>query len=425
MHIPLLHKDFLSKIFLKYLYSQEHHAIVQRKMIMLTPQAKAELEKQQYRIVGSHSAVKTCGWTKNMINNQGGCYKLKFYGIMSNQCMQMTTSISCANRCTFCWRGYKAPVSKEWKWGVDDPEDIFEGSKEAHHKLLVGFKGSPIANKAAYEKSTKIRHVALSLTGEPITYPKINELIDKFHKDNISTFLVTNAQYVEQIKELKPITQLYLSIDAPAKELLKEVDKPLFPDYWERMNQSLEYLSEKRQRTCIRLTMIKDVNMVDPEKYAELIQKGNPDFIEVKAYMFIGPSMQRLSKDNMPLHEEVVVFSKELEKHLPDHDIVSEHIPSRVVMFAKKSYKKGSVWNTWIDFPKFHQLYDGWLKTGKKFTSEEYSIKTPQVGLSGKGTLHNMPEHVREKYLKEHPEAHVFVDEKTQELSFYLPKIIN
>ena len=386
---------------------------------MLTEQAKQELEKQQYRIVGSHSAVKTCGWTRNMINGKGGCYKLKFYGIMSNQCMQMTTSISCANRCTFCWRGYKAPVSKEWKWGVDDPKDILQGSKEAHHKLLVGFKGSPIANKTAYQKSTKIRHVALSLTGEPITYPKINELIDKFHKDNISTFLVTNAQYAEQIKDLKPVTQLYLSIDAPTKELLKEVDKPLFPDYWERTNKSLQYLSEKKQRTCIRLTMIKDVNMTQPEKYAELIRKGDPDFIEVKAYMFIGPSMQRLSKENMPLHEEVVIFSKELEKHLPDHEIVSEHIPSRVVMFAKRSYKKDGIWKTWIDFPKFHQLYEDWLKTGKEFTSEDYSIRTPQVGLSGKGTLANMPEHVREKYLKEHPEAHVFVDEKTEEMEFY------
>ncbi len=386
---------------------------------MLTPEAKAELEKQQYRIVGSHSAVKTCGWTKNMINGEGGCYKLKFYGIMSNQCMQMTTSISCANRCTFCWRGYKAPVSKEWKWGVDEPEMILEESKKAHHKLLIGFGGSEKANKAAYEKSKEIRHVALSLTGEPITYPRINELIDGFHKDHISTFLVTNSQYPEQIKNLKPITQLYCSVDAPTKEMLKDVDKPLFPDFWERMLQSLDFLAEKKQRTCIRLTMIKGVNMSLLDKYAELISRGNPDFIEVKAYMFVGPSMQRLSKENMPLHEEVVVFSKELERYLSDHEIVSEHIPSRVVMFAKKKYKVDGVWKTWIDFPKFHQLYEQFLKDGKEFTSDDYMQRTPQVGLSGKGTLANMPELVREKYLKEHPEAHVFVDEKTQELDFY------
>jgi tRNA wybutosine-synthesizing protein 1 len=42
---------------------------------MLTKEAKKELEKQQYRIVGSHSAVKVCGWTKNFLRGKGGCYK--------------------------------------------------------------------------------------------------------------------------------------------------------------------------------------------------------------------------------------------------------------------------------------------------------------------------------------------------------------
>ena len=201
--------------------------------------------------------------------------------------MQMTTSISCANRCTFCWRGYKAPVSKEWKWDVDDPQMIYEKSLEAHHKLLVGFGGSHRANKAAYQKSKQVRHVALSLTGEPITYPRMNELIDKFHKDNISTFLVTNSQYPEHVKNLKPLTQLYLSVDAPTKELLKEVDVPLFSDYWERMILSLDYLKEKKQRTCIRLTIIKGINDVLPEQYAQLIHRGLPDFIEAKTYIFL------------------------------------------------------------------------------------------------------------------------------------------
>ena len=250
---------------------------------MLTPESKAELEKQKYRIVGGHSAVKTCGWTKNMINGQGGCYKLKFYGIMSHQCMQMTTSISCANRCTFCWRGYKAPVSKEWKWEVDDPQKIFDDSIKAHHGLLVGFGGSEKSNKSLYQKSKDVRHVALSLTGEPIIYPKMNELLSLFNKNQISTFLVTNAQYPEHIRDLNRVTQLYLSVDAPTKELLKEIDLPLFSDYWERLNKSLGYLAQKKDRTCIRLTLIRKVNDVLPDKYAELIHKGSPDFIEVKS----------------------------------------------------------------------------------------------------------------------------------------------
>ncbi len=342
---------------------------------MLDEESIKTLTKQQYRVVGKnkHSAVKVCGWTKNLIRGKGGCYKLKFYGIMSHQCLQMSTSISCANRCTFCWRGYKAPVSKDWKWGVDEPEEIIEESLKAQEELLNGFGGSKTANKKYFEESKTVRHVALSLTGEPIIYPRINDIIKEFHKRRISTFIVTNAQYPEAIKNLEPITQLYVSVDAPNPELLKKVDVPLFEDYWERLQKSLEYLKEKKHRTAIRLTMIKEVNMIEPENYAELIKKGDPDFVEVKGYMFVGASRQRLSIKNMPYHEEVVEFAKELAKFLPEYELVSEHKPSRVVLFAKKKYYDPETkrWLTWIDFEKFFELTD----KGEEITSEKYGVR--------------------------------------------------
>ncbi|HLC77971.1 MAG TPA: 4-demethylwyosine synthase TYW1 [Candidatus Nanoarchaeia archaeon] len=349
-------------------------------MSQLTDPAKKKLTKQGYRIIGNHSAVKTCGWTKNMIRGKGGCYKLKFYGIMSNQCMQMSTSISCANRCVFCWRDYKAPVSKEWKWEVDEPQFILDGSIKQHHKLLDGFGGNTNKNpnKTPYEKSKIVRHVALSLTGEPITYPRINELINLFNKRGISTFLVTNAQYPESIKNLSPVTQLYISLDAPEKPLLEEIDKPLFKDYWERLQQSLDYLSQKKQRTTIRLTMIRGLNMVNPQAYAEMIKKGNPDFIEVKAYMHVGASVNRLNRSCMPSHDEVVDFSVSLLPFLEEYEIVTDHRPSWVVLLAKKKFKKSGVWYTWIDFNK----YFGLVNSGKDPLTEEYLSETPLVGLS-------------------------------------------
>jgi len=383
---------------------------------MLTPESKAELEKQQYRIVGKHSAVKTCGWTKNMINGQGGCYKLKFYGIMSHQCMQMTTSISCANRCTFCWRGYKAPVSKEWKWEVDDPQKIFDDSIKAHHGLLVGFGGSEKSNKTLYQKSKDVRHVALSLTGEPIIYPRMNELLSLFNKNHTSTFLVTNAQYPEHIKDLNRVTQLYLSVDAPTKELLQEIDLPLFSDYWERLNKSLEYLAQKKDRTCIRLTIIRKINDILPQKYAELIHKGSPDFIEVKSYMHVGPSRDRLKRENMPIHEEVVDFCKELVQYLPEYEIVSEHVPSRVVLFVKKIYKRNNNWYTWIDFKKWDKL----INSNTEFSAEDFVLKTPEVGITGRGTLEYVHPNVRKK-IEEGREKEVesYFSEDVDELNLF------
>ena len=322
---------------------------------MLTKEHKQELEKQQYRIIGSHSAVKVCGWTKKMIKGLGSCYKHKFYGIRSNQCIQMTTSMSCANRCIFCWRGYKAPVSKEWKWDVDEPKEILDGCIKEHHQLLIGLKGYKSVDKEAYEESKDVRHVAISLSGEPLIYPKMNEFIDECHKRKMSTFLVTNAQYPEAIKKLKPVTQLYISLDAPNKKLLKEIDKPLFTDYWERLNKSLEYTAEKKHRTCIRLTMIKGTNMIEPENYAKLIIKAKPDFIEIKSYMFVGASRQRLNIKMMPLHTDIVEFSKELNKFLPEYEIADEHKVSRVVLLANKKFNKHGKWHTLIDFEKEHK----------------------------------------------------------------------
>lgn len=340
---------------------------------MLTESSKKMREKQGYRPIGTHSAVKTCHYTKQTIKGMGGCYKRTFYGIQSNQCMQMTTSMSCANRCMFCWRtSHKASASEKWIWPVDDPNFILEKSLKAHHDLLSGFNNNPKIDMAAYQASKNVKHAAISLDGEPITYPQINELTRMCHQQGISTFIVTNGQFPESVRNLNPITQLYISIDAPNSELLKEIDNPVFTDYWERLHQSQAYMAEKQHRTCNRLTLIKGRNMVEPQAYAELIKKGNPDFVEAKGYSWLGGSRARLNKEHMPYHKEVVEFAQALEQALPDYTLVSQHVQSRVVMLAKKTFKKDRWW-TWIDFDTYHEL----AISGKPFTALDYVQPTP------------------------------------------------
>ena len=93
---------------------------------MVTPTIRQSLTKQGrsqrsrivilslragYRIVGSHSGVKLCRWTKSMLRGRGGCYKHTFYGIESHRCMEATPSLACANKCVFCWRcGFVLPL---------------------------------------------------------------------------------------------------------------------------------------------------------------------------------------------------------------------------------------------------------------------------------------------------------------------------
>jgi len=103
--------------------------------MQISEEKAKDLEKQQYRMVGNHSAVKICGWTKSQIKGEGGCYKFTFYGIRSYQCLQMTTSMFCANRCTFCWRGEKAPVSKTWYGPIDPPNYIIDNALKAPTRI--------------------------------------------------------------------------------------------------------------------------------------------------------------------------------------------------------------------------------------------------------------------------------------------------
>ncbi len=317
---------------------------------MLNESQIKELEKQSYRLVGNHSAVKVCEWTKKMVRGEGGCYKFKFYGIRSHQCLQMTTSMFCANRCTFCWRGEKAPVSKNWYGPVDEPDFIIDNSIEKQFDLLLGFKGNPKAK--FYNQSNSIRHVALSLTGEPITYPRLNELLKKFHERKISTFLVTNAQFPEQIEKLENVTQLYISLDAPNKEDLKKIDRPLFPDYYERLLASLDAMAKKKFRTCIRLTLVKGWNDCNISQYAELIKRGNPDFIEVKGYVWVGAAQKVHTVQEMPWHEEVLDFSDRLAKELGNYEVISSHQPSNVACLIRKDLSG----KRYINFPKFFEI---------------------------------------------------------------------
>ncbi|CDP07518.1 unnamed protein product [Coffea canephora] len=113
------------------------------KKAMVTPVIRANLEKQGYKVIGSHSGVKLCRWTKSQLRGRGGCYKHSFYGIESHRCMEATPSLACANKCVFCWRHHTNPVGKSWQWKMDDPLEIVNTAIELHTKMIRQMKGVP------------------------------------------------------------------------------------------------------------------------------------------------------------------------------------------------------------------------------------------------------------------------------------------
>lgn len=305
---------------------------------MIPELKKRDLYKQGYRVVGNHSAIKVCLWCKKAIRKEGSCYKNTFYGINSHRCVQMTPALQfCSNRCIFCWRDVDFTKPK-WTGKIDDPKDIVDGCIKEHIKYLYGFGGNPKSSKKRYNESLKPLHFAISLAGEPTLYPKLPELIKEIHSRGMTSFLVTNGTNPAMIKKLikNQPTQLYLTLPAPDRETYSKVCNPLLKNQWKKINETLKLL-KKFKRSAIRLTLVKNHNMIKPEKYAELVG-DNADFVEAKAFMWVGFSQQRLNIKDMPLHPDIKRFAKEIAKQ-SGLKIIDEKKESRVVLLMKKDRK--------------------------------------------------------------------------------------
>lgn len=347
------------------------------------------LTKQGYTVVGSHSGVKICRWTKSAMRGRGSCYKFAFYGIKSHLCMETTPSLACLNKCVFCWRHGTNPVAKlNWRWEVDPPEVVMKGALEGHYKKIKQMRGVPGIDMDRFEEAFRVRHCALSLVGEPIFYPHINEFVGMLHEQHISSFLVCNAQHPDNLAALAKVTQLYVSIDAPTKTDLKKVDRPLNSDFWERLMACLDILrtTQKHQRTVFRLTLVKGFNMTDIESYADMVERAQPSQIEVKGATFCGSSTANgnpLTMQNIPFYDEckgfVELLVAELNSRGQSYELAAEHAHSCCILIAHTKFRISGRWHTHIDYPRFFEL----LESGKEFCDLDYVKETPPWAVWG------------------------------------------
>jgi tRNA wybutosine-synthesizing protein 1 len=299
------------------------------------------LEKQKYHLVGKHSAVKRCRWLYESLVHGRPCYKQKFYGIKSHQCVQMTPSLFyCTQRCLFCWRAQSGDLQITWdemnlpRW--EDPEEIVQGSLKAQHKILSGYKGNAKTDLQKFKEALTPRHAAISLTGEPTLYEPLGELIRSFHKKGFTTFLVSNGTNPSKLAALsEEPTQLYISGCAPNEEVFKRVCRPQVPNAWSNLSETLALLQSFRCPTVIRTTLVKGKNMDHVDEYAKLVEKADPTYVEAKAYMHVGFSSLRLDFNNMPEHREIYDFAKCLSERTGYH-IIDESTESRVVLLSKR-----------------------------------------------------------------------------------------
>jgi tRNA wybutosine-synthesizing protein 1 len=217
----------------------------------------------------------------------------------------------------------------------DPPEEIAQGILKAQDKILSGYKGHPKTDLQKFREAQRPRHVAISLTGEPTMYEPLGEFLRTLHSKDLTTFLVSNGNLPRKIASLgEEPTQMYVSVCAPNKETFRRVCRPLLPDAWERLNETLAFLPSFRCPTVIRSTLVRGLNMNDVEGYARLVAKAEPTYVEAKAYMHVGFSGLRLGFDSMPSHREIYEFAVKLSEKT-GYRILDESPDSRVVLLSK------------------------------------------------------------------------------------------
>ncbi len=245
----------------------------------------------------------------------------------------MTPTVDqCNLNCLFCWRAQNfSGVRIE---NAEEPEEILNGCISAQRSLTSGFKGDDRCNLEHWNEAQEPNQVAISLTGEPTFYPRLGEFMEVCHDRGMTTFLVSNGTTPKILENLDPLpTQLYITIAAPNREIYKRLCAPVTSRSWELLLNTLDILPSLDTRTVIRHTLVEGWNMGREEEYANLVRKAEPNFIEPKGFVFVGPSRQRMKIDNMPSHQKVKEFSSKFAG-LTGYDILTERPESRVVLLG-------------------------------------------------------------------------------------------
>ncbi len=134
-------------------------------------------------------------------------------------------------------------------------------------------------------------------------------------------------------------TQIYLSTNASNKKIFHQINRPMHKDAWERWWESLRFLATVDTRTVLRMTLIRDYNNGAgfAGEFAEMMAQGDPHFIELKSYMHIGMSNQRLEQEHMLEMHEVRDFAAGLCEKMPSFKVMDESEISRIVVLQNQS----------------------------------------------------------------------------------------
>jgi len=243
----------------------------------------------------------------------------------------MTPTAECNHLCLHCWR----PIDDMLRLGdPGEPKELMDGILFEQQRILSGYGGAKTTDLARLKEAQSPKHVAISLMGEPTLYPHLKELIEEISRRDMTSFLVTNGTKPDVLQDLRP-TQLYLSLNAPDSILYERICNPR-GDLWGKILESLVIMKDHPSRTVVRMTLARgmNMNMQDIEGFTRLLDRAEPDFVEVKAYMHLGRSRERLDRSSMPSHSEIMEFASILGESI-GYNLAGEVPLSRVALLSR------------------------------------------------------------------------------------------
>jgi tRNA wybutosine-synthesizing protein 1 len=270
------------------------------------------------------------------------CYKQRFYGVPTHRCLQMTPSLGhCTQSCVFCWRATPETLGVGWEQTRpishgDDPDAIVEGAIASHRKLIYGWGGNQKVTEQFLRDALNPVHAAISLEGEPTLYERLGDLVASFKSHGFrSVFIVTNGTNPKALTSLSTEpSQLYVSLCASDEETFKRTCRPMIPDAWSKVRETLDLLRSFKCPTVIRQTLVPRFNMNNISGYADLILSAEPTYVEPKGAMSVGFARQRFAYDEMANFAQIKTFAAELSDRT-GYSTIDEQYESNIVLLSR------------------------------------------------------------------------------------------
>ena len=150
-----------------------------------------------------------------------------------------------------------------------------------------------------------------------------------------SVFIVTNGTTPEVLSELSSEpTQLYISLCAPDRETYERTCRPMIPNAWDKVMETLELLNSFSCPTVLRHTLVPKLNMHNAEGYSRLAELSNATYMEPKGAMSVGGARARFSYKEMAWFHEIQEFAAEIAE-ASSYKVIDEHEPSNIVLLSR------------------------------------------------------------------------------------------